>query len=253
MNWRNALRTIEIVCHRGANEYAPENTYPAAQRCIEWGVDYLEIDVNRSKDGVFYLFHGPGLERTTNGQGYFPERSAAEIDELDAGSWFSPAFAGERVPRLLPFLEWVAGRTKLFLDIKAGSPAEIIDIIRRAGLEERCFVWSGSDEWALEFRRLAPDLQLKVNVRDIAGVVEARTRFRANIVEFGLEQVSQPLLHVCRQQGLKSMLLAPGKDAAAYRQAIAWGVEMVNLDHADLFLQLLRDSQADTTMPGRGT
>ncbi|MCL4857926.1 MAG: glycerophosphodiester phosphodiesterase family protein [Caldilineaceae bacterium] len=235
------MRTTEIVCHRGANEYAPENTYPAAQRCIEWGVDYLEIDVNRSRDGVFYLFHGPGLERTTNGQGFFPERSAAEIDELDAGSWFSPAFAGERVPRLLPFLEWVAGRTKLFLDIKAGSPAEIIDIIRHAGLEERCFVWSGSDEWALEFRRLAPDLQLKVNVRDLAGVIEAHERFGANIVEVGLEHLSHPLLDACRRRGLKTMVLLPGKDANAYRQALTYDVQMVNLDHADLFLQMLEE------------
>lgn len=240
------MRAIEIVCHRGANEYAPENTYAAAQRCIEWGVDYLEIDINRSKDGVYYLFHGPGLERTTNGQGFFPELTAAEIDALDAGSWFSPAFAGEPIPRLEPFLGWIGGRTKLFLDIKAGAPAEIIDIIRRAGLDQRCFVWSGIHEWALEFRTLAPDLQLKVNVRDVEGVVEACERFRANIVEFGLEQASRPLLDACRHRGLRTMLLVPGKDAAAYRQAIAWGVQMINLDHADLFLQILDESRADT-------
>ena len=48
-------RKVEIVCHRGANEYAPENTYPAAQLCIDWGMDYVEIDVNTSKDGVMYV------------------------------------------------------------------------------------------------------------------------------------------------------------------------------------------------------
>ncbi|MCB0067590.1 MAG: hypothetical protein KDD77_10585, partial [Caldilineaceae bacterium] len=48
-------RTVEIVCHQGANEYAPPNTYAAAQICVDWGMDYVEIDVNTSKDGVLYV------------------------------------------------------------------------------------------------------------------------------------------------------------------------------------------------------
>ena len=79
-------RTIEIVCHRGANEYAPENTFAAAQKCIDWGMDYVEVDVNTSKDGVLYVFHGPELEKTTNGTSCITELTSKEIDALDAGS-----------------------------------------------------------------------------------------------------------------------------------------------------------------------
>ena len=61
------IRTIEIVCHRGANAYAPANTLPAAQICVDWGMDYVEVDVNSSSDGVLYIFHGPELEFTTDG------------------------------------------------------------------------------------------------------------------------------------------------------------------------------------------
>jgi glycerophosphoryl diester phosphodiesterase len=234
-------RPIEIVCHRGANEYAPENTYASAQRCIDWGVDYVEIDVNRSSDGIFYLFHGPELERTTNGKGFFPELSSTLIDQLDAGSWFSPAYAGERIPRLEPFLDWIKGKAKLFLDIKAGSPSEIVRLIRQHGLDQDCFVWSGSQDWALEFRTLAPDLQLKVNVRDAADIIAAHERFRANIVEVEWEYISQALLTTARRHHIKTMLYVKTKDAQAYRQALDWGVEMVNLNHADLFLQVVRE------------
>jgi glycerophosphoryl diester phosphodiesterase len=241
MNWNDAMRKIEIVCHRGANEYAPENTYAAAQRCLDWGVDFLEIDINRSNDGVFYLFHGPQVERTTNGSGLFHELTADVIDQLDAGSWFAPAFADQRVPRLEPFLHWIKSKSKLFLDIKFGSPAEIIHVIRTHHLAQECFVWSGSDAWALEYRTLAPDLQLKVNVRDVAGVIDAHERLAANIIEVGLDCISQPLLDAARQRGIKTMLYVQDKDAAAYRQALAWGVEMINLNHADLFLQVLAE------------
>jgi glycerophosphoryl diester phosphodiesterase len=232
-------RPIEIVCHRGANEYAPENTYASAQRCIDWGVDYVEIDVNRSSDGVFYLFHGPDLERTTNGNGFFPELPSTLIDQLDAGSWFAPEFAGERIPRLEPFLDWIKGKAKLFLDIKAGSPAEIIRLIRHYELEEESFVWSGSRAWASEFRALAPDLQLKINVNDSAGVITAHECFRANIVEVELEKMSQAILTTARQRHIKTMLYIKTKDAHAYRQALDWGVELINLNHADLFLQVM--------------
>lgn len=234
-------RPIEIVCHRGANEYAPENTYASAQRCIDWGVDYLEIDVNRSSDGVFYLFHGPELERTTNGSGFFPELPSTLIDQLDAGGWFSPEYEGERIPRLEPFLDWIKGKAKLFLDIKAGSPAEIVRLIRHYELEQDCFVWSGSQAWALEFRTLASDLQLKINVNDAASVITAHERFRANIVEVEWEKMSQAILTTARRLGIKTMLYIKTKDAHAYHQALDWGVEMINLNHADLFLQVMRE------------
>ena len=86
------MKPIEIVCHKGANEYAPENSYAAAQRCIDWGVDYVEIDVRTSQDGVFYLLHDRTVDRTTNGHGAIAELTAAEIDQLDAGSWFHPHY-----------------------------------------------------------------------------------------------------------------------------------------------------------------
>jgi hypothetical protein len=112
-------------------------------------------------------------------------------------------------------------------------------------LEQDCFVWSGSNEWALEFRRLAPDLQLKLNVSSVADLVAAHERFRADIVEVGLANLSQPLLGMARQLGIKTMLYIQDKDPIAYRQAIRWGVEMVNLNHADLFLQVWEEARSE--------
>ena len=126
---------IEIVCHRGANEYAPENTFAAAQKCIDWGMDYVEVDVNTSKDGVLYVFHGPELEKTTNGIGSITELTSKEIDALDAGSWFSPEFDGERVPRLDAFLRWIKEKAKVFFDVKTEDPQPVIDLVYEIGLE----------------------------------------------------------------------------------------------------------------------
>jgi len=232
------MKKIEIVCHKGANEYAPENTYASTQLCIDWGMDYVEIDVNCSKDGVFYLMHGPAVDATTNGQGRIYDLTAEVLDQLDAGSWFGPKFAGEKVPRLEPFLQWIKGKAKLFIDVKAGTPQQIRDLIYAADLQDDCFFWSEQDQWALALRALDPTLQLKINVENVAEVIDADERFRANIVEVALAKMSPALIEACRARGIKLMIYHPAKDPAAFEAVLNWDVELINLNHGDLFKQI---------------
>ena len=238
-------RRIEIVCHKGANEYAPENTRAAAQRCIDWGMDYVEIDVNTSKDGVFYLMHGPTVDRTTDGTGLFSELTSEEIDRLDAGSWFSPAFAGERVPRLDPFLRWIKGKAKVFFDVKSADHRQLIDRVYDAGLEDGCFFWSGSDTWALKLREMAPDLKLKINAGNAEGVMAAHGRYRADIVEVRLSNMSRDLMDACRKLGIVVMIYHQEKDPEAFRRVLEWGVDMINLNHGDVFARIAEEFYAN--------
>ncbi|MEZ4862492.1 MAG: glycerophosphodiester phosphodiesterase family protein [Caldilineaceae bacterium] len=235
------MAKIEIVCHKGANEYAPENTYAAAQRCLEWGVDTVEIDVRTSRDGLFYLMHDATVVRTTNGQGAVAALTAAELDQLDAGSWFHPRFAQERIPRLDEFLRWIKGKARVFLDVKAAEPQKLIDLIDAVGMANDCFFWSGDDAWALQLRRLAPHLQLKINVRTVIDVMLAHDTFRANIVEVGLKEMNQSLLDACRARNIRLMIYHQQKDPAAFRAILEWGADMVNLNHGDLFLEVWRE------------
>lgn len=232
---------IEIVCHKGANEYAPENTYAAAQLCIDWGMDFVEIDVITSKDGILYIMHGPTVDETTNGTGRIDELTSEEIDRLDAGSWFASKFAREKVPRLEPFLRWIKGKAKVFLDVKAADHQQLIDLIYDVGLENDCFFWSGSDEWALKLRELDGNLQLKINASNVEEVIEAHERYRANIVEMGLNNMSQELFDVCRELGIKIMIYHQEKDPEAFREVIRWGVDMINLNHGDVFAEVARE------------
>lgn len=239
---------IEIVCHRGANEYAPENTYPAAQLCIDWGVDYVEIDVNTSRDGVLYLMHGPDVSRTTNGTGLFHELTSAEIDALDAGSWFDAKYAGERVPRLDEFLAWFKnarnGKSKLFLDVKHAEPQRVLDLLYAHGLEKECFFWSGSAEWLQQLRSLDERVAIKVNVQTPGDVIAAHDSVGATIVEAGPEHVTDALRQTCRERGIKLMVYVREKDPAAFRQVLEWGADMINLNHGDAFARVAADWMA---------
>ncbi|MFC8077384.1 glycerophosphodiester phosphodiesterase [Streptomyces sp. NPDC057307] len=143
-----------VIAHRGASAYAPENTLAAVDKAEELGIDWVENDVQRTKDGRLVVLHDTDLRRTTDAEQVFPDRSpwnvkdftAAEIARLDAGSWFGPEWAGARVPTLKQYLDTVDdNRQKLLLEIKApelypGIEKDILRVLRAEGWLDRAHV-----------------------------------------------------------------------------------------------------------------
>lgn len=121
--------TAEVLTigHRGAPDRAPENTLASIDAAHRLGVQWVENDVQRTEDGRLIVMHDATLRRTTNAASVHPRRSPwrisdftlAEIERLDAGSWFSPRFAGERVPTLDAYLRRLDhNHQSLLLEIK---------------------------------------------------------------------------------------------------------------------------------------
>ncbi len=99
------LEFANVIAHRGAATYAPENTLAALQKAKQLGAKWVEFDVMLTKYGEAIVFHDERLERTTNGEGLVAQTPYAVIASLDAGSWFDLAFRGERVPSLAEWLQ----------------------------------------------------------------------------------------------------------------------------------------------------
>jgi glycerophosphoryl diester phosphodiesterase len=125
------------VAHRGASAYAPEHTLAAYQLAIDQGADFVEQDLAVTRDGVLICLHDASLERTTNVAEVFPDRhttltfegrtrkawlandfTLAEIKQLDAGAWFDPKFAGQRVPTFDEAVALIKGRAGLYPELK---------------------------------------------------------------------------------------------------------------------------------------
>jgi len=129
----------QIIAHRGYSARAPENTIAALEAAIEAGARALEFDLHTAACGTPVLFHDPHLGRTTNGVGPLRRRTLQQLQALDAGSWFSEAFAGERIPSLGEALDAVAGRVDaLYPEVKGYRELEDLDrmarIVEDAGL-----------------------------------------------------------------------------------------------------------------------
>lgn len=230
-------RPLEIVVHRGANNLAPENSMASTLKCIEMGTDYVEVDVRMSQDGVLYILHDKTLDRTTNGSGLISETHSSEIDKLDAGSWFSENFKGEKVPRLKAFLEEVAGRTKIYFDVKDADLERLISLVYETGFENDCFFWFGDDNMALKFRRLDQMLPLKMNAGNVVELNKVLA-YNPQIIECNVAIMEGEFVKICKKNKLK--LMAYGEDSVEeYQKAIDSPATMINLNKPELMLEIL--------------
>lgn len=168
-----------VVAHRGASGYAPENTLAAVDKAAALGIDWVENDVQRTRDGELVVLHDDSLARTTDVETVFPGRSpwrvkdftAAEIARLDAGSWFDPAHAGARVPTLEQFVHRVERHDqKLLLELKnpelyPGIEQETLKVLSnegwldRAHLRDRLVVQSFSADSVRTVHELKPGVK----------------------------------------------------------------------------------------------
>jgi glycerophosphoryl diester phosphodiesterase len=173
---------LHNVAHRGYSAVAPENTLPALAAAALAGATLIEFDVRTTADGVRVVIHDRTVDRTTDGTGNVGDLTLDEVRALDAGSWFSPAYAGVRVPLLAEVLDILLD-SRLLLEIKPPATLEqvkvILAMVADRGLLERTVVQSFDPEVVRLVREAAPDvrrgllrLRLEADTVDLARELE---------------------------------------------------------------------------------
>ncbi len=183
------------------------------------------------------------MNRTTNGSGLVSETESSVIDTLDAGSWFGHEFKGQRVPRLCDYLKWIKGKAKIYFDMKTFRLEEFIPLVYETGMEKDCFFWFSSWEQAKEFRKLYPELALKVSASNVDALDSLKRIYNPQIIECSVDDLSDEFIRSCRKRDIKVMpnVLGP-LDLEAYRMAIDKKVDMINLDCPDIFSNMLKNN-----------
>ncbi len=142
------LHVTEVTAHRGASRDYPENTMAAFRAAAELGADWIELDVQQTADGQLIVMHDTSLSRTTGVQKNVWDATWEEISRLDAGSWFSPDFAGEGVPLLSQVLEFAVEQgIRLNIELKPTGhetdfERQVVELVREYGYAEECVITS---------------------------------------------------------------------------------------------------------------
>jgi len=171
------------VAHRGASAAAPENTIPAYRAALRAGISRLDLDVRFTRTGIPVVMHDSTVDRTTDGTGRVSGMTLAELRSLDAGSWFSPEFAGVKVPTLRQALEFGRTRGASFqLELKGRPTAQQLDDflnrIRWLGMLSRVRVIGFDEETVGQVRAKEPGVAAAIGpaddgARDLPGLLVA--------------------------------------------------------------------------------
>lgn len=156
--------------HRGLSAQAPENTLAAFRLAAQGGYSWIETDVDISADGIPMLLHDTALDRTTNGTGSLYDLTAAQLQELDAGTWFAPEFVGECIPTLAGLVS-LMNETGLNANIElkpneqgAARSYQQIDAVlaelEKLNPEREVLISSFSHLLLAEFKRRAPQYKV---------------------------------------------------------------------------------------------
>jgi glycerophosphoryl diester phosphodiesterase len=230
------------IAHRGASSYAPENTLAAFDLALEMGARHLELDVELTSDGHVVVIHDDTVDRTTDGAGPVTAQTLEELRRLDAGRWFGPAFAGERIPTYEEVLERYHGRAHLHTEIKGRAPElsrRTVDLIRRHRMTEEVTVTSFQRPRLEEVRAYAPELPTGWLVPDVSQTPLAEAR-RLGLVQIcpRASSVTPELVRRLHAEGFVVRAWGVSTDDLM-RRAVEAGVDGMTVDFPDRLIAWL--------------
>ena len=164
-----------VIAHRGASGYAPEHTLASYERALQFGADYIEVDLQMTTDDELIALHDETLERTTDAGEVFPARepwmagafTLEEVKQLDAGSWYGEEYAGQEVPTLQEVIDLVGDEADLYIETKSpevypGMEERLLEVLAENDLggDEGVILQSFSDESLQILREQDGDIPL---------------------------------------------------------------------------------------------
>jgi glycerophosphoryl diester phosphodiesterase len=243
--WANLSRRLEdrppvrVTAHRGHARAAPENTLSAMRKAIASGADYAEMDVQLTADGKVVLLHDRDLKRVAGVSRRLDEMSYDEVRQLDVGSWFDPAFAGERVPTLAEVMDLCRGKIRLNIELKLYGPdrhlaREVADLVRQQDFEADCLVTSLSYDALLEARRRNPRLRTGLVVAHALGDV---SRVEVDVLSVRADFLSDQMLRTAHRLG-REVHVWTVNDAGQMTRLMKRGVDNIITSDPDLAIRV---------------
>lgn len=157
------FRKPVIMAHRGASAACPENTLAAFQKAIDDKADWIELDVQMTKDGVVVCTHDPNLKRVAGVNRTVASMNYEDIRKLDVGKRFAAEYEGEWIPTLEEVLQLTAGKIKLNIEMKPtgreiGFEQAVVDLIYQYGMEYDCMICSMNYQTLKNVKSIAPNI-----------------------------------------------------------------------------------------------
>lgn len=237
----------KVIGHRGAALLAPENTLASIRAAAKAGATWVEIDVSLINEGGLVIFHDDTLDRCTNGSGLTRKMLPADVALLDAGSYFSTEFAGEKVPTLLETLECIQA-LGLGLNLEIKHDADDVENIVPAVMAVLRDYWQDEDKLIISsFNYAALQLCYEIDsYRHLALLYddipenwqEQAEAIQAYSVHCLYSRLTQPQAQQIKAAGYK-LICFTANDPKVVEPLWSWGMDAIITDDPTQFAFLL--------------
>jgi glycerophosphoryl diester phosphodiesterase len=233
----------QLIAHRGASAYAPENTLASFKKAHEFGARFVEFDVMLSVDGEPFVFHDDKVDRTTNGQGEVGRLTSDELRVLDAGFWFSKDYEGEKIPTLQEKLAWLdAHNVQANIEIKPfpgtveATTTAVLSHVNRYWPQDKALplVSSFNVEALKQCRDFSPEMPLGLLLshwREDA--IELAHELKCYSVHINAQDAKKSRISELKKAGFAVCVYTVNRKRQAMK-LFNWGVDAVFSDYPDL-------------------
>lgn len=247
-----------VIAHRGASAYAPENTITAFKKALEIGADALELDLRQTKDSVLVVLHDADVNRTTSGSGNIKDFTFAELQELDAGSWFDTKFSDEKIPSLQEVIDLLDDTTLIIIELKEGNKAypgieeRVVQLVKQNEIESQTILKSFDPNVLERLRIIEPDIPLlyvyAFRIPWLGMIIDRGVTFDS-VYDLDVEYLqphrfflSESFVEDAQSRGFK--IISWGVNSTvAINESLDYGVDGIETDYPDKVLMLISESR----------
>ncbi len=225
-------RSFQVMVHRGMSRQAPENTRPALTRAIDDGFEWVEVDVRLTKGGQHVLFHDAKVDGKSDGHGAVKDLTLEQLQQLDAGGWFAPRCAGQKVLSLKECLELAKDKINLYLDCKDVRPAQLVDEILAAGMANQVLVFADLDTLSQVRQKSGGKVAIMPKWRPQFGLEDWIAKWRPEAVEVDAEAVTPQVCRAFHAAHVKVQAKVLGRDdrPEVWDRVLAAGADLLQTD-----------------------
>ncbi|NJD30750.1 MAG: hypothetical protein FIB04_02555 [Gammaproteobacteria bacterium] len=233
---------VAITAHRGAKVSAPENTMAAFRAALDAGTDFIELDVQRTRDGKVVVVHDGDLMRMGDDPRRVGEMTLAEIQSVDIGRKYAPQFAGEHVPTLEQVIDLVRGRARINVELKYNVPdpglaPAVVELLRQQDFLDQVVITSLDYAALKDVERIEPHLKTGHIVTAAVGDV---VRTEADFLSLNSARATASLVRRAHSAG-KEVAAWTVNDPEVMLRMIERGVDNVISDDPALLVRVMEE------------
>ena len=242
---------VQIIAHRGAAGSRPENTLASVQKAIDDRADWIEIDVQETADGDIIVVHDSDFMKLAGVNLKVWESTLADLEDLDIGSWFDPAFADQRTPLLRDVLEIARGKAKVLIELKyygqdVALEERVARVVEDSGMEDEIAIMSLKYPAIQEMQQLRPDWRTGVLA---ASAVGNAAQLDGDFIAISKRFASGGLINATQAAG-KDIYVWTINDPLEMSKMISKGVDGLITDEPELVHRVLK-FRAELNTPER--